>query len=333
MPRIAAAISVLVAAAFSIGFNVARYPIVSEMVVSPETSAPSIEPARPVAAESGGGPSFDAAWADSPEACNKTANAGRITASIPAGTASRRGGSYSYDDESRWRSGDESYDTWDYESSYGSPQSDSQSHAYDDYDSYSNGESETYSYDDSNSDSYDNSDSYSYNSDSYSYDDSDPYSYDDTNSDDYDDYESDSHGGYDSYSSSHDDSYSNRRFSSNAYGAYAADTADEDARYAEKPTRSSDRTSQSTVRRGKNVKKPDAMVRGPGGGAGNAWNAAKSVEDQDEPEYGYGHAWGSEPRSTVRRLPAADDWTPSPRADDRPRPGPPIAGYPSTGVE
>ena len=86
MPRIAAVLSVLAAVAFSIGFNIVRYPIVWEKLARCENlAARSVESAAPARAETAS-PGRDDSGADaSPAPHEELTEPDRVAASIPSG--------------------------------------------------------------------------------------------------------------------------------------------------------------------------------------------------------------------------------------------------------
>lgn len=83
MPRIAVALFVFAAAAFCIGFNIVRYPIVWEKLATLESLAQSIGLEQPAASEAaGGGPA--PAWSNESSApAGESANPEPVLASIP----------------------------------------------------------------------------------------------------------------------------------------------------------------------------------------------------------------------------------------------------------
>jgi len=143
MPRIAAALSVLATAAFCIGFNIVRYPIVREKLAMGEHLTQSVESTEPAAAEADSWDSGDACSDDHPSWDDDSAEDDGIVASISGSEYYGDSGSSwddtsdDFGDENDFGDGSDDYggddwssDAWDDEYSSGGRDT------YDSYDSY-----------------------------------------------------------------------------------------------------------------------------------------------------------------------------------------------------
>ena len=125
MPRIAAALTVLATTAFSIGFNIVRYPVVWDQLAAIERLSQSTELAEPAATASGSWAEADSEPSDSDAWGDDFGEQDRVVASISGGSShggveeSREYGS----NDSGYGGDEESGDDWDRQYSYSSGES------------------------------------------------------------------------------------------------------------------------------------------------------------------------------------------------------------------
>lgn len=165
MPRIAAALAIFAAAAFSIGFNIVQYPIVWEKLAASESPSQSAVLTQPTSAHSNAWDTTDTDLESSGSADKdtKTARRKRVVASISAGdtsqasSVSHANGESSYEDDQEWswddagedpagESDDGNEDRWDSDDSgsYASSYSDGADEYDSDNDSYGTYDSDSY---------------------------------------------------------------------------------------------------------------------------------------------------------------------------------------------